>query len=211
MNKNIVNLQDRKWNLGKMQVFAYGNSKLPKETLIVNITSAQNCPADRLGLCKCSKVCYAKKCERIYKSYLNKNLLIESYMYFWEEDDIKEMLMYYIMYSPTKIKYVRLNEAGDFPNQTSVDMWSRISKWLYKLFKIKTYCYTCRSDLNFKNVNFIVNGSNPNVRTNRWFFCVNKDQFNKLPKSSIKCIGNCRICKLCYESSYQGVIYCKQH
>ncbi len=63
-----------------MQVFSYGNSKLPKETLIVNITSAQNCPSDKLGLCNCSKVCYAKKCERIYKNYLNKNLMVESYM-----------------------------------------------------------------------------------------------------------------------------------
>ena len=31
------------------------------------------------------------------------------------------MLMYYILYSPVQIKYVRLNEAGDFPNQQSVD------------------------------------------------------------------------------------------
>lgn len=64
-----------------MQVFSYGNRKLPKETLIVNITSAQNCPSDKLGFCKHSKICYAKKCERIYKNYLEKNLLIESYMY----------------------------------------------------------------------------------------------------------------------------------
>ena len=65
-----------------MQVFSYGNKKLPKETLIVNITSAQNCPSDKLVFCKLSKICYAKKCERIYKNYLEKNLLIESYMYF---------------------------------------------------------------------------------------------------------------------------------
>lgn len=65
-----------------MQVFSYGNRKLPKETLIVNITSATACPSERLGFCRCSKVCYAKKCERIYKAYLHKNTLIESYMYF---------------------------------------------------------------------------------------------------------------------------------
>ena len=60
-----------------MQVFSYGNSKLPAETLIVNLTSAQNCPSEKLGFCKCANVCYAKKCERIYKSYLNKNLTLE--------------------------------------------------------------------------------------------------------------------------------------
>lgn len=43
-----------------MQVFSYGNAKLPKETLIVNITSAVHCPSERLGFCRCSKVCYAK-------------------------------------------------------------------------------------------------------------------------------------------------------
>lgn len=64
-----------------MQVFSYGNRKLPSHTLIVNITSAKNCPSEKLGFCVCSKVCYAKKCERIYKAYLEKNLLIESYMY----------------------------------------------------------------------------------------------------------------------------------
>ena len=65
-----------------MQVFSYGNKKLPNEILIVNITSATECPSDKLGFCKCSRICYAKKCERIYKRYLNKNLLIQSYMYF---------------------------------------------------------------------------------------------------------------------------------
>ena len=64
-----------------MQVFSYGNAKLPKETLIVNITSAVHCPSEKLGFCRCSKVCYAKKCERIYKAYKQKNELIESFMY----------------------------------------------------------------------------------------------------------------------------------
>jgi hypothetical protein len=63
-----------------MQLFSYGNSKLPTETLIVNITSAHNCPSDKLGLCNCSNVCYAKKCERIYSNYLNKNLKVEKLM-----------------------------------------------------------------------------------------------------------------------------------
>lgn len=122
-----------------------------------------------------------------------------------------EMLLYYIIYSPVKIKYVRLNEAGDFPNQQSVDRWSRIGRWLYKVFGIKTYCYTCREDLNFKGVNFIVNASSPKIKAHRWFFCIDRNKFNQLPKESVKCNGNCRNCKLCYDSKYQGVIYCKQH
>lgn len=210
LNKNIIKGQS-KWNLGNMQVFSYGNTKLPKETLIVNITSATNCPSEKLGFCKCSDVCYAKKCERLYKAYLHKNTLIESFMWFWDDKEVMEMLVHYIINSPIKIKYVRLNEAGDFPDQQSVKRWDKIGNWLYKQFGIKTYCYTCREDLDFKGVHFIVNSSSPNIKGHRWFFCVNKEQFNQLPKGSVKCKGNCRVCKLCYDSHYQGVIYCKQH
>jgi hypothetical protein len=70
-----------KWGLGNMQVFSYGNRKLPSETLIVNLTGAHDCPSDMMGYCNCSHVCYAKKCERIYKAYFNKNTLVESFMY----------------------------------------------------------------------------------------------------------------------------------
>lgn len=210
MNKYILKIQ-KKWNLGNMQIFSYGNTKLPKETLIVNITSAINCPSEWLGLCRCAKICYAKKCERIYKAYLNKNLLIESYMHLWNDEDIKEMLMYYILNSPVKIKYIRLNEAGDFPNQQSIERWSKISLWSYRVFNIKTYCYTCREDLNFKKVNFIVNSSSPKIKAHRWFFCIDKVQYEQLPNNSVKCKGDCSICKLCYDSKYQGIIYCKQH
>lgn len=211
MNKNIINFQSKQWNLGNMQVFSYGNRKLPKETLIVNITSAKNCPSEKLGLCKCSNVCYAKKCERIYKAYLHKNELIESYMYFWTDDDLKKMLECYIVNSPIQIKYVRLNEAGDFPDQKSVNRWDRIGKWLYDTFNIKTYCYTCRSDLDFTNVHFIVNASLLNMKAHRWFICTDFNTMKTLPKNSVICKGDCKKCKLCYDSNYQGIIYCKQH
>lgn len=121
------------------------------------------------------------------------------------------MLLYYIVYAPVQIKYVRLNEAGDFPNQQSIDRWDKIGRWLYKIFNIKTYCYTCREDLNFNNVHFIVNSSSPRIKTDRLFLCTDKDKFKLLPKDVVKCMGNCRICNLCYESNYKGIIYCKQH
>lgn len=38
------------------------------------------------------------------------------------------MLLYYILYAPIKIKYVRLNEAGDFPDKQTVERWSRIGR-----------------------------------------------------------------------------------
>ena len=75
MNNRIIEYQ-KQWGLGNMQVFSYGNTKLPKHTLIVNLTSATNCPSEQLGFCKCNDICYAKKCERIYKAYKNKTNMI---------------------------------------------------------------------------------------------------------------------------------------
>lgn len=210
MKKAIVSGQ-AKWNLGKMQVFSWGNSKLPKETLIVNITSASNCSSDKLGLCRCSKECYAKKCERIYPAYLAKNILVESFMYLWTDDELKEMLELYILNAPVQIKYIRLNEAGDFPNQNSVDRWNKLSRYFEEKYKIKTYCYTCRNDLNFIDVHFAVNASRTDIKADRYFLCVSKNTFDNLPNNVVTCKGNCRICKLCYDSNYKGRIYCKQH
>ena len=36
-----------------------GNSKIGKDTFILNITSATDCPTKKLGLCKIPKLCYA--------------------------------------------------------------------------------------------------------------------------------------------------------
>lgn len=211
MNNRIIEYQ-KQWGLGNMQVFSYGNTKLPKHTLIVNLTSATNCPSEQLGFCKCNDICYAKKCERIYKAYKNKNIVVESQMQQWTEDDIKGMLDCYITNAPLAIKYVRLNEAGDFFDQQTVNRWSNISNWLFEKFNIKTYCYTCRGDLNFDNVSFSVNSSTSNIKSaDRWFFCIDKKQFDQLPKKSVTCKGNCRLCKLCYDSNYHGIIYCRQH
>lgn len=210
MNKNILSI-NAKWNLGNMQVFSYGNSKLPAETLIINLTSAQNCPSEKLGFCKCVNVCYAKKCERIYKAYLNKNLTLEKLVKSWSINNWKDILKVYIENSPKTIKYIRLNEAGDFPSQEVVNMFNELSKWLYGTFNIKTYCYTAREDLDFSNVCFAVNASNKNIKASRYFLCTDKQVFDNLPHNTVKCKGDCKKCRICYDSNYKGIIYCKQH
>lgn len=210
MNKNILSI-NAKWNLGNMQVFSYGNSKLPAETLIINLTSAQNCPSEKLGFCKCANVCYAKKCERIYKAYLNKNLTLEKLVKSWSINNWKDILKVYIENSPKTIKYIRLNEAGDFPSQEVVNMFNELSNWLYGTFNIKTYCYTAREDLDFSNVYFAVNASNKNIKANRYFLCTDKQVFDNLPHNTVKCKGDCKKCRICYDSNYKGIIYCKQH
>ena len=85
----------------------------------------------KLGFCKCANVCYAKKCERIYKAYLNKNLTLEKLVQSWTIADWKDILRVYIQNAPKSIKYVRLNEAGDFPSQEMVNIFNELSNWLY--------------------------------------------------------------------------------
>ena len=97
----------------KGQVFSYGNSKLPKSTLIVNLSSAENCPSRKRGLCEIEDKCYARKCERIYPNYKKKNLIVEEWFNSASDDDIINFMDYSIEDAPVKVIYCRLYEAGD--------------------------------------------------------------------------------------------------
>lgn len=132
-------------------------------------------------------------------------------MKLWDYEDLVEMLNIYISKAPIRVKYLRLNEAGDFPDQKSVDTWNRISIYLREQYGIKTYCYTCRNDLDFSNVNFAVNASRLDIEAKRHYLCIDKDKFEKLPSNVVKCCGDCNKCKLCYDSNYEGIIFVKKH
>jgi hypothetical protein len=92
-----------------------------------------------------------------------------------------------------------------------VGIFNELANWLYGTFNIKTYCYTAREDLDFSNVYFAINASNQNIKANRYFLCTDKQIFDNLPNYTIKCKGDCKKCKICYDSNYKGIIYCKQH
>lgn len=115
------------------QVFSYGNSKLPKSTLIVNLSSAENCPSRKRGLCEIEDKCYARKCERIYPNYKKKNLIVEEWFNSASDNDIIDLMNAYIEDAPEKIKLCRLNEAGDFRDQKQVRQMNRVAKHLKKL------------------------------------------------------------------------------
>lgn len=197
----------------ELKLFANGNSKLPKNHLIINMTTATSCPAEKF--CQLVKVCYAKKCERIYTSYLNKNLSLESFFKNTTAAAVIELVELYLLLAPAtaKIKKVRLNEAGDFISQYHVDMFDYIAGYLNKNYGIETYCYTCRIDLDFSATrHLIINASRPEVnKYNRIFRGMPKDEFKALPKKAVKCKGDCKICSICSTSGFSGVVYCKEH
>lgn len=134
-------------------VFKIGNIKLDKSILIFNITSAENCPARKLGLCSVEKICYARSPEKLWPNVLKYRKRQAEYWdsHSWIEiyHDIKAILK-----NRPYIKYFRLNEAGDFKNQEDVIKADCVAACLTS-HGIKTYAYTARHDLDFSNIQFI--------------------------------------------------------
>ena len=114
------------------KMFKYGNTKVYKDTLIVNFTSAIRCPA--WNECIMKDACYAKTSEINYDntlySNIRKNLI-------WEQTKVDKTLMRYMMallrsylfdYSKLDIYkgYKKGEEKDDF-------MWELCQKTLYEI------------------------------------------------------------------------------
>ncbi len=169
-----------------------GNMKIGKDTLIINITSATDCPSKRLGLCRVYTKCYAMKAERLYPHCLPYR---REQTYQWDNNSAAELADLIILeaykHKHNKIKYLRFSEAGDFRNQEDVDKMSAVADILIK-HDIRVYGYTARRDLDFSKIsrNMVVNGSD--------FMLSNS--FTAVPKTKplpLMCPGNCRTCTLC--------------
>jgi hypothetical protein len=92
----------------------------------------------------------------------------------------------------TKIKYLRISEAGDFESQKDVEKVEQIASAL-KQGGITTYTYTARKDLDYSFVrNLIVNGSGFRKEGIKHTFTAVR-QFS----GKIKCVGDCSKCNLC--------------
>ena len=48
----------------------FGNTKLPKSTMIFNMGTAAKCPSKELGLCSVAGCCYAGKAETQYPKHV---------------------------------------------------------------------------------------------------------------------------------------------
>lgn len=175
-------------------LFSIGNRKIGRDTAIFNITSAADCQADKLGLCKISDKCYAKKAEKMYKDclpYRNRQTK------FWDNTNIEtfiETFKYNVL--TRNIKYLRFQESGDFRTQSDVQKLSEIANELKGI--VKCYTYTARYDLDFSNVseNLVINGSG--FMVDNCFYVIHNES-EMIDK--FLCCGNCRICNLCKRKS----------
>lgn len=172
--------------------FSNGNMKIGRDTLILNMTSASECPSKVRGLCKIPGICYAMKAERQYPNVRPfRDKQCADFTRQSAGDIAKDILDIAMRKRKNKIKYVRFSEAGDFRDQSDVDKLSDIAEAL-RPYGIRFYGYTARRDLNFDNIsdNMIVNGSGFRVHNN----------FEAVPEAGpddVICPGNCRTCDLC--------------
>lgn len=163
-----------------------GNLKLGKDTLILNMTSATDCPSRKLGLCKIGNRCYAMKAERLYKSVLPFRRAQECQWQTWSVPELTSAVT-----QKRGVHFVRFSESGDFRSQNDVDKMSMFADIL-KYHHIRVYGYTAREDLDFSQVsdNMVVNGSG---------FMIH-NQFTATPiPTGTTCPMNCRYCSLCKE------------
>ena len=140
-----------------MTYFSIGNLKLGKDTIIFNMSPSSHCPSKFLGMCKVgADKCYARKAEKMYPNVLP---FRERQMDFWRISTQVQFIQALEKEKTKHIKYLRINESGDFANQGDINRLHTIAKVLLDRYGIITYCYTARADLDFTDVSFIVNGS----------------------------------------------------
>jgi hypothetical protein len=173
---------------------SFGNKKLPKTTVIMNITSAKDCPSIRLGFCQCPKHCYARKAEVLYPDTLPSR---REQTKFWDKNPAL-----YIAWEIVKRIYAkkirpdtfRFNEAGDFRNQDDVDKMTIICAELQKEFGMKCYGYTARSDLDFMGLRWFANVNGSGFMVTNKFVFVPKGQ---KARTKLVCNCDCRTCTMC--------------
>ena len=217
------------------KTFSFGNSKLPPSTMIINITSAFECPSQ--DNCSARDICYPKKTTKVGRlSPELRDLRNEHTFPYLTGREILKLLELYIELAPIKIHDIRISEAGDFRSQEEIDFCDKIAGHLKAKYGINTTVYTNAIKLDFSNVkNMIINASSPIIRgADRYFlwrplgFMANIPATNKVEYRTLKngdkepffrCCGDCYMCRFCYNTREQNGetgpvltrVYVKQH
>jgi len=194
-----------------------GNRKLGNDTLILNMGSATECASAKRGLCKLGKRCYALKAEKLYPGCYPYRKCQQDY---WLTSDWTVIMadLYKLSQKHKKafsrIKYIRINEAGDFHTQGCIDKLDKLAECIKGYFGWTVYTYSARSDLDFSKVkHFNVKGSGWNGAPN------GKTIARKMAKTEAKhiksithngtrfevCPMDCRDCTLCKVGTYNIV------
>lgn len=159
-NDNIASLYDLPGYKNDMDIkggpFSVGNAKLSPDTLIINFTSAFACPS--AGLCPITQAaCYAVAGENRLKDTRSKNVKVHkliSKAYGQKKIDrvfrIAKLYIQLLANSRKPIKWVRFNEAGDFPTQKILDAATQFAIEVESEYGVKCMAYSANGRLNFQ-------------------------------------------------------------
>lgn len=192
--------------------YTVGNLKIGKDTLIYNMGSATNCSSRLLGLCHIEK-CYALKAEGFRPAVLPYRTRQEEYWLNHDAIEIAEHLLNIFASKRRKVplRFVRINEAGDFHSGKCLTKLIQIAKILPH---VRFYTYTHRSDLITSQThkrlprNLVIQTSNfkrkgmnqfkaiPEVKVRTMAQIPGKKK-EILKHADLACMGDCSICSLC--------------
>lgn len=185
-----------------MNLFTRGNTKIHKNTLIYNMSSGLNCPADIRGLCSYgvrngNSTCYCIKAERMYP-HVRAHLQRQQQTWITEPAElfinrIKDIYKVAIK----KPRYLRLNVSGDFHSFADIIKLDTIARKVKDI--VTVYTYTHRYDLLYNiqqsDIAFVLNVSDKQVSDFNTFQAVLK------PTSKLVCTAGkhecMKICTLC--------------
>lgn len=194
--------------------YSIGNRKIGKDTMIINISSAKDCEAGKNGLCDLytNGKCYAMKAERLYPQVLPYR---EEQKIIWESLSAKEISDQIIEANNkkrSKLKFLRINESGDFKHQGDVWKASEIAQRLSSK-GIKVYTYTHRKDLDFSDLsdNLTINSSHKDKLINNRFLAYKENVINRIMRMKknrkiVKCVMDCSKCNICKYSNNLTVL-----
>jgi hypothetical protein len=178
------------------KLVSYGNHKLPNTSMIFNMSSASKCPSRKRKLCKVPDLCYGVKIERyapLYRAYTERQGV------YWKSHTAKQIckdLAEVIKGHNNPIRHFRYNESGDFNSQECISKLSDIATFLMFNFKIITYGYSARGDLDFSNASFYCKSSG-HCNGNHGKTVVFDPNTEDPPKGFFVCPGDCRSCTAC--------------
>ena len=212
------------------KTFAFGNSKVPENTLIINLTSAWNCPAALNGECGFGKNCYGMGGESFKRELQKRNLRNQHTLSLLSVRQLLDLLETYIEQAPVRIKYIRISEEGDFQDQETVDFCDKMAGHLKAKYGIHTTAYTHRI-LDYSGLkNITINASSYRIKSgDRYFIPVSPEDWEKIPEGldlsgkdipmvsaenktvkvdtthgTFRCPCDCRTCGFCYRTKKEN-------
>lgn len=187
-------------------LYSIGNKKIGKDTIIINLHTATNCPAK--DACLVRTRCYAHSNERlrptVYAFRKRQEALWETMPAEFFIEELKDIKC-------KKLKYIRFQEAGDFAGQHDLNKLSYIASELAGYYSC--YTYTSRHDLDYsyKSHNLVITGSY--FMVDNMYLPMDSDAYKLIVSDGEKpivCPNNCRNCTLCKIAS-GCTIYQKKH